>query len=69
MVSVSQVWVIDSSSGRLADKQLAHWCAAGTALCSDSVMNYWPFNTHRDSVRGKKEKDRMRSKEAMLKLH
>lgn len=70
MVSVSQDWVIDSSSGWLADKQPAHGCAAGTALCSDSVMNYWPFNTHsRDGVSGgKKERDGMRGEEAMLKL-
>lgn len=54
---VSQVWVIDFSSGRLAEKQPEHWFAAGTALCSDSVMNYWPFNTHStDSVSGNKER-------------
>lgn len=35
MVSVSQDWVIDSSSGRLEDEQPAHWCAAGTALCDE----------------------------------
>lgn len=62
MVLVSQDWVIDSSSGWLADMEPARWCAAGTRLCSDSVMNYWPFNTHSsDSVRRgrekKKEKD------------
>lgn len=70
MVSVSQDWVIDSSSGQLADKQPAHWCAAGTALCSDSVMNYWPFNTHsRDSVSEKTERwdEKGRNKIAMRK--
>lgn len=47
------------ASGWLADKQPAHWCAAGTALCSDSVMNYWPFNAHsRDSVSGEKKRER-----------
>lgn len=41
-----------------------------TALCSDSVMNYWPFNTHsRDSVIRKKgkwdERERNHAKMAM----
>lgn len=57
MVLVSQDWVIDSRSGWLARKQPAHWCVAGAALCSDSVMNYWPFNTHSgDSKWGEKER-------------
>lgn len=51
---VSQDWVIDFSSGRLADKQPAHWCAEGNVLRSDSVMNYWPFDTHDRDYMGEK---------------
>ena len=46
-------------------------CAAGTALCSDSMMNYWPFNTHGGECEleiRKKKRDGMRRRETISKL-